>query len=353
MDWYAHLVLAQASSGIADFFQQIPVGLIVMFCGSSLLLIAAAFLIVRARAQRTQKTAPEHPYVPVQGAANVTAMPDPTLADLPDLDMLVTAPPPMPKPTTAPAPARAPRTGTYTVNLSDGDPAQAVEVVTILRDVMDGGLIIQMGGKSYRDLTQDETFRASFLKIMRELSPVVTQAPKSAAKPAAAESELEPAPQEQPAASRTASLRDLLVSSDDVEDEAEKIEEAPAPRPASPPPPPTADGTMPGDLPRYSLDSEPQVIKKRSGLLRRTKTEFVPVPELNLAGAIEAYLQHKLRHTPEYAARSIHVHPAEDGGVAIEVDGEFYEAVGDVAEADVRAFLASTIQEWQERNSRK
>ena len=41
--------------------------------------------------------------------------------------------------------------------------AQAVEVVTILRDVMDGGLIIQMGDKIYRNLSSDETFTERFL----------------------------------------------------------------------------------------------------------------------------------------------------------------------------------------------
>jgi hypothetical protein len=329
MDWF---ILAQASSGMSDFFRQLPVPLIIMFCGSALLLLVASFVIVRARTQRGEKARPAPP-----ATAKSTV---PLDADLPDLDLLVTAPAPKLAPVEA-APARAPRAGTYTVHLNDGDTTQAVEVVTILRDVVDGGLIIQMGGKTYRDLSRDETFRTGFLKVMRELSPVVTQAPR-ATKPAAPETPPEP---QQPAP--TSSLRDLLTS-----DEPFEIDDAPAPARTAPPPP-TTDGTMPGDLPRYSLDSEPQVIKKRGGLLGRTKTEFVPVPELNLAGAIEAYLQHKLRHTPEYTARSIHVHPSPDGSVAIEVDGTFYDAVGDVAEADVRSFLSTTIQEWQERNARK
>ena len=403
---------------MSDFMQQVPIPLIAMFCGSAVLLLAVAFLIIRARTQRGEKSEPQHSYVPAPSKSSA-----PLDADLPDLDLLVAAPPSAPKPAAATRVARtgvntislsdgdtaqavevvtilrdvvggdliiqmggkiyrdlthdetfrtgflkvmrelssvvtqaakaanptaavpaAPRAGIYTISLNDGGTAQAVEVVTILRDVVDGGLIIQMGGKTYRDLTHDETFRTGFLKVMRELSPVVTQ------KPAASEPV-----RQQPADSPAASLRDLM-SDDEAFDIDELVEDvAPPPlirRPAAPPPP-TADGTMPGDLPSYRLDSQPQVVKKRGGLLGRNKTQFVPVPELNLAGAIEAYLQHKLRHTPEYAGRIIHVHPSPDGGVAIEVDGVFYDAVGDVTDTDVRGFLSATIQEWQERNSRK
>jgi hypothetical protein len=35
--------------------------------------------------------------------------------------------------------------------------------------------------------------------------------------------------------------------------------------------------------------------------------------------------------------------------VRIQVDDKFYDAVGDVADAEVRAFLSATIQEWQDR----
>jgi hypothetical protein len=413
MNWF---ILAQASSSMSDFLRQVPIPLIVMFCGSGVLLLVVAFLIVRARSQRAEKAETQRSRVSAPAAAKSS---DPLDADLPDLDLLVPATPPAPKPAAAPAASattRTVRTGVYTVSLSDGDTAQAVEVVTILRDVVGGGLLVQMGNKTYQDLSRDENFRAGFLKVMRELSSVVTQAakaPQAAAVPAAANTsvytinlndggtaqavevvtilrdvvdgglilqmggktyrdltqdegfrtgflkvmrELSPMVTQAPKPAQpapAASLRDLM-SNDEAPAVDEPVEAVTPRRPAAPPPPPpTADGTMPGDLPSYSLDKQPEVVKKKGGLLGRTKTEFVPVPELNLAEAIEAYLQYKLRHTPEYAGRVIHVHPAPDGGVAIEVDGVFYEAVGDVTDADVRGFLSATIQEWQERNSRK
>jgi hypothetical protein len=183
---------------------------------------------------------------------------------------------------------------------------------------------------------------------MRELSPMVTQAskPKTAPLEAQRSAPAEPsAPLTTSAdiSAASSSLRDLLVDEDD-----EDINE---PVPPVTAPPPASDGRMPGDLPRYSLDEEVQVVKKKAGLLGRTKTEFVPVPEFDLAGAIESYLQHKLKHLPDYQGRSIHVHPSPDGGVTIEVDGQYFDAVGDVTDDKVRALLSQTIQEWQTRNT--
>ena len=74
-----------------------------------------------------------------------------------------------------------------------------------------------------------------------------------------------------------------------------------------------------------------------------------PIPEINIAEAIESFLQHKLAQSPEYGERSIHVRPALHGGVTIEVDGAFYEAVGEVADEEVREYLTATIAEWQAR----
>ncbi|MBZ0302520.1 MAG: hypothetical protein K8J31_22435, partial [Anaerolineae bacterium] len=306
MEWSSRLILAQASSGLSDFMRQVPVGLILMFCGTGVVLVVVVLLIVRARMQRREHPHRERPVVPVSAATKSAAPMGSEAAaegDLPDLDMLVSRPASVsksPPPPSSSAPARTTRSGTFQVKLDSGGAAQAVEVVTILRDVVDGGLIIQMGDRAYRDLTDDETFRDRFLKVMRELSPVVAQAtarkpptaplhkPPSADSPAA-ETRTAPAP-----TSEAATLRDLLVDEDALEDE--DRDEPPvveAPRRAAAPPPEDGDN-VPGDLPRYSLDDEPQIVKKRAGLLGRTKTEFVPVPELNLAEAIEAYLQHKL-----------------------------------------------------------
>ena len=102
---------------------------------------------------------------------------------------------------------------------------------------------------------------------------------------------------------------------------------------------------MPGDLPSFKLDDNPFERPKRG-----KKLDLKPVPELNIAGAIEAYLQYKISHTPDYQSRSIHIYPSPDGGVSIEVDGLFYDSVGDIPDNDTREFIAGAIQEWQERH---
>lgn len=350
------VILAQAGPNVGDFVRQVPIGPIIALCGSGLLLVVAMVFIVRARTQRANGAKQSAPpaFVPVQPATRPRAEPA-DLSDLPDLDLLVddSAPPPAPTPDPkpappTPAPARAPKTGLFTIRTNDGSSAQAVEVVTILRDVVDGSLIVQMGDKSYRDLSDDEAFRSSFLKIMRELSPIVTQAPQQPRKqPEAVAQEPEEVPvNEAPAPEVSVDEEDMPAVGDLVE------EEPAAARPAPKSTPATTARQMPGDLPKFTLEEKPQTVKTKGGLLGRTKTEFVPVPELDIPGAIEAYLQHRLQSTGDFARRSIHVHPAEDGGVAIEVDGKYYEAVGDVTDEEVRSYLAETIQEWQQRNTR-
>lgn len=319
-----------------DFLSQIPAFIIVVFCGSGLLLLVSVIVIIRARMSKAQENyaqlvqAIERSHTPAAPFADQSA-------DLPDLDLLVGSPPapaPVPVPARAPEPApRTPRKGLYTVSLSDGGSTEAVEVMAIMRDVVDGGLIVQMGDKTYRNLSSDEAFKNGFLKVMRELSPMVKGSPAPAAPP---EDSAEDAPEAAP------SVRDLM-------DEAQPAPiPPPAPRPAPAPRP--RSGSMPGALPSYSLDEQPLPIPKKKGLFGRGKLELPPVPELDIAGRIEAFLQHKLTYTPEYAGRSIHVHPAPDDGVMIEVDGAFYESVGEVADDGVRAFLAATIQEWQQQN---
>ena len=100
----------------------------------------------------------------------------------------------------------------------------------------------------------------------------------------------------------------------------------------------------PGDLPKFKMPDGPPVKPKRG-----QRPVHEPVPEINIAASIEAFLQHKLALTPQYAGRSIHVRPAMHGALTIEVDGKFYDSVGEVADAAVRQYLSTTIEEWQSR----
>lgn len=331
------------SSDFSEFLSQpFVTGILGMLCVVSLLLIATIGAMVYVRRRKAQQklaaTAP---------AGFVTAADYASSShDMPDLDLLVNTPAPvpaqMPTPVTVqppaamaapPAPIRSARKGTFTITPKDGSSTEAVEVLTILRDVVDGKLLVQMGESTYHNINSNAEFKERFSKLMREVGQMVTKsAPVSAP--------LEPEPQSTLVESEPTappSLGDLMQSN-----------EPSFLTPKKPTTPNTSNapsGTLPGDLPSYKLADNPM-----QKLKRWQKADLPPVPEINIAGAIEAYLQHKLSQTTQYSGHSIHIYPAPGGGVSIEVDGKYFEAVSDVADPEIREFLATTISEWQDRH---
>jgi hypothetical protein len=219
----------------------------------------------------------------------------------------------------------------------DGSSTEAVEVLTILRDVVDGKLLVQMGEATYHNVNSNAEFKERFNKLMREVGQRVTK--PAATTPVNTETEddtqtVSPEPESE----------EVLPSVSDLMQPNEPSFLAPK-KPVPPPPTYSPSGTVPGDLPSFKLEDNPM-----QKLKRWQKADLPPVPEINIAGAIEAYLQHKLRQTPEYSDHSIHIYPAPGGGVSIEIDGKYFEAVSDVTDPAIREFLSDTITEWQERH---
>jgi hypothetical protein len=321
---------------------QLPMPLIVMTCTAGLLWVGALvyFAVIRPNRAKRREAAKQAEAVPGFVPFSAPAAASASAAELPDLDLLTSADPapapvratqtaPALKTSTVPA-AGARRLSSVDVKLAGGDTIHAQEALIVLRDPRDGKLIVQMGDTGYKSL--DGGMRGDFMNLMRELGTLAT-APSAAPAPP-------PMPVSEPVMDAEPAPADFVPA----------VEAAPAPvMPPSvsvAPPSPTGNSVMPGDLPKYSEMKDE--IKSR-GAFRAAKSEMPPVPELNIPAAIEAYLQYKKQFSPEYAQRSIHVLPAPGGGVRIEVDGTYFESVGDVADAEVRAFLQSTIQEWQKR----
>lgn len=302
-------------SGFGDFFSQIPSIFILMFCGSGVLLLVVTGSIIRTRSKQRDAA------VPVAAAPSYA-----DLNDLPDLDELATV-------SAAPPPVKSRSNGAHALVLAGGESVEAVEVMTVLRDVAEGGLIIQIGDKAYRNPppSADAEFKRRLVTTVRDL--------RSALQTGALEM---PAPSQPPAPI-------AAVVEDTMDSASAPAVDPPIPAPVPPPPAPAARRASvyepaPGDLPKFRMPDGPPVKPKRG---KRPVAE--PIPEINIAGSIEAFLQHKLARTPEYDHRSIHVIPAAHGGVQIEVDGTFYDSVGEVADVDVRQFLTTTIEEWQAR----
>lgn len=331
-----------------QFFSQMPPGLIANICTIGILLVG---LIVYFGAVK-----PRRVYLKRQAELRSleSAAPSPTM---PDMDMLTDVPPveaeeptlilagSRAKPTEQPVPSismPARRQGEYGVKLSSGRSTRAVEVIAILRDSGDDRLIVQLDGTGYRTLVDHPDVKAKFAAIMSELAKIVNE-PDTAPVPTTEhmpivqieepelieEPEPEPIKEPEPEVEAPAEM-ELDFPDLDI------LSSTPAPR--VPPPLPTADLIKPPE--------KPQV--KSGGFLRPGKAEAEPVPELNLAGSIEAYLQGKLRQSPDFNGRNIHVHPAVHGGVVIQVDQEYFDSVGEVTDLDVRTFISEAIQEWQE-----
>lgn len=324
-------------SDIQQFLQQDFIGPVFsMMCFFGVLFVVMVAIIIYMR-QRRSRNAALATYSPPVYSYNPN-----NEHEMPDLGLLVHAPPQVAAaavqaaaPTAPPAPARAARKGTFSITPKDGSSTEAVEVMTILRDVVDGRLIVQMGDRVFQNINSDADFRDRFTRVLRELGESAAQVAASSSAASVALPVVPPT--------------ELLDATEDSED-SEVMSAPPEPPPAAPPPakpvssaPLPAGVKLPGDLPSFKLDDNPIVKKGR-------KLQMKPVQELNVANAIESFLQFKLQNTPEYLGRSIHIYPSPDGGVSIEVDGRYYDAVGDIEDARIREFIAGAIQEWQERH---
>lgn len=298
-------------SGFSSFFQQIPAGLILMFCGSGLLLIGVFVYLIVARRRASSSALPVTAF---SGASEAVA----GEADLPDLDLLFSRESTASEASAvvepaAPAPVVPDSDGAQAVRLAEGINVRAVEVLTVLRDSADGSLIVQMGERSYRNPPglADADFKRRFNAVIRELY--------------------------------------LATFGDSLNVPSESGERA-APRAPSATPEELAalglleDESVPGDLPKYQWDPLQKPV-----LGRGRKPRFEPIEDISVAAAIEAFLQHKLAHAPEFAGRKLHVRSAPGGGLRIEVDGQFFETIDEVSDQPAREFLAATVREWQER----
>jgi hypothetical protein len=180
-------------------------------------------------------------------------------------------------------------------------PADAVEVMRVWRDLSDGSLIIQMGNARYR--TMDEIAGADlarrFSTLVRELSTMANATPPAPDLPGAPKARLgllnqTPTEEAQPKSGVFRQLGRAAIGQNAAAAKTEK----------------RADG---------------------------------------IANAVEEFLQYKLTDHPEFSTRSIHIRPANDGGVRIEVDGRYWDGIGDVSDSAVRDFLTTVMREWEAR----
>jgi hypothetical protein len=197
-------------------------------------------------------------------------------------------------------------------------PTDAVEVMRMWRDVSDGSLIVEMNGIIFQTVSEmkDQGLEKRFINLVRDLS----QMAKAGAQLAGLKvpmfdsaSQVLPQPGEWSAVNQ------------------------PAPEPVQPPP----KTARPEDL-SPSLTADPL-----NSIRANAPTETTE--DKGIAGQIEEFLQFRLMQTPTFKHRNIHIRPAYDGSIRIQVGERYYEAIGDIVEADVREFIQSVIREWEAR----
>ncbi|MBZ0281475.1 MAG: hypothetical protein K8L97_12105, partial [Anaerolineae bacterium] len=145
-----------------------------MMCFFGLLLIAVVVLLAYTRRRKAAQQQIQTDPVTFDASGH----------DMPDLNLLVEsrAQSPVAAPSVSPAaPPRTARKGTSMVAVNDGDATEAAEVMTILRDVVDGRLLVQMGEKTLLNVNNDAEFKERFMRIMRELGQVATKPPTAPA----------------------------------------------------------------------------------------------------------------------------------------------------------------------------
>jgi hypothetical protein len=186
-------------------------------------------------------------------------------------------------------------------------PPDAVELLRVWRDLADGTLIVEIGGQPFRAL--DALRRAGldrrFLNVLRDLNALPPSAGAAPESPAAT-TPADPKPADKP----------ILPGPDS----AEAVSLSP--------------GAMFRQMRRVAMGQTPAPVERK--------------PEQTIAEQIEEILQARLADLPDYQSRSIHVRPALSGGVRIEVDGHYYDGVGDVEDAAVRDLLIEVVRAWEQ-----
>ncbi len=184
--------------------------------------------------------------------------------------------------------------------------SHSVEVMRLLRDLSDGSLIVEIDGRRYHNLREisDPQMGRHFMGNAQALA-------------------------------RFARLDEYSVPEDEAETYTPPAAPSPEPQwqpPAAPPPAAPPPASL---IPRMATPS--------------SEGDAEPAAELSMAEEIEELLQFRLTMTPDMAHHSIHIRPGVGGGIRIEVDGQHYDGVGDVPDADVREFIQATTREWEAR----
>ncbi len=191
-----------------------------------------------------------------------------------------------------------------------------VEILRVLRDPLDGQLVVQVLGKSAGTAGEmDARQRAQVRRAIGELVRWMDM------------------PEEAAGAGEDATAGRVPDEVDQETTEAAEIPEQPA-----------------GG---YFADSLPERVELKDVLPFRRKNipklKEAPPPPLSIVEQIDEILQEKLAQSP-LAGTRVWLSEEQGGGLKIHVGDHEYLSIDDVAEAYVRQLIKSAVREWNEKN---
>lgn len=354
--------------GVGDFFVQIPPQLFLMTCGSGILLIVAVSIIIWRRSSHNNKRARTEPAPDIatltdQNRAEGSTVTDRIIGVFSRIGKAVYSfffytEEEKAQMTQQTSTAESPM-------LTHAAPPDTIEVMRIWRDVIDGSLVIQIGGESYRTMgdirAADEERR--FMAILRDLARIAKDlppAPPESLMPEAVAPPAAPAPSQSteaeippvsppPAPENFAPPPEPAPPPGPATQARPEAAPAPARQPVMPPPSFQAQPSRTGEDDAEPIGTFFDNVRKaiRTG---GKSAQAAPNPEpLSIAEQIEDMLQYRLTLTSDFVGRNIHVRQGIHGSVLIEVDGAFFESVDDVTDEEAREFIRGIIQDWQDQ----
>lgn len=210
-------------------------------------------------------------------------------------------------------------------------PEGLVEVLRVYRDLADGSLVVELEGQRYRSLREirDPNIGRRFLGNSNALAQFARL------------DKIDPG--------SLPSMPDLppLPAAAPVTPQADVPTTAPAPASRKAEGPLSKAPQALGSFHAFGEAEPPQ--PQRRGFFAGREEPREKTPERTMADAIDELLQYHISQDAQWQNRRLKVRSDGMGGVAIELDGQIYEGVGDVPDIEAREFLLSVIREWEER----
>ncbi|MGD9099164.1 MAG: hypothetical protein PVF45_01705 [Anaerolineae bacterium] len=134
---------------------------------------------------------------------------------------------------------------------------------------------------------------------------------------------------------------------------AQEVPQVPAPTLPSPPVDEIVERQSQAFL--DNLQQQPQTQRKKSRItadpvpFRQRSEARDSLISLNLAAEIDQLLQIRIKASPEFSQRFIHVDTAPDGGLRFRVDDGRYSGIDEIPDPQVQALMRDTIAEWEAR----